>query len=103
MPARLLSEPAGRGAVRWMTMGLAAAIILPLASASPAALADDDVPLGERLVDVMNQLFGRHPGLCANHAKGVVIEGSFTPSGAGATLSTAALFQGAPTPVTARF
>jgi catalase len=89
--------------VRWMRMGLAAAIILPLASAFPAALAEDDVPLGERLVDVMNQLFGRHPGLRANHAKGVVIEGSFTPSGAGATLSTAALFQGAPTPVTARF
>src|SRR5262245_28152747 len=102
MLARLLFEPAGRGAVRWMRMGLAAAIILPLASTSPAALADD-APLGERLVDVMNQLFGRHPGLRANHAKGVVVEGSFTPSGAGATLSTAALFQGAPTPVTARF
>jgi catalase len=33
----------------------------------------------------------------------VVVEGSFTPSGAGATLSKAALLQGAPTPVTARF
>ena len=89
--------------MRWMRMSLAAAIILPLASASPAALAEDDVPLGERLVDVMNRLFGRHPGLRANHAKGVVVEGSFTPSGDGATVSTAALFQGAPTPVTARF
>ena len=87
----------------WTRTGLAVAIILTLAWASPAVLADEDAPLGERLVDVMNQLFGQHPGLRANHAKGVVVEGSFTPSGAGATLSKAALFQGAPTPVTARF
>jgi catalase len=51
----------------------------------------------------MNQLFGKHPGLRAMHAKGVVVEGSFTPSGEGAKLSTATLFQGVPTPVTARF
>ena len=51
----------------------------------------------------MNQLFGQHPGLRAMHAKGVVVEGSFTPSGKGAALSTAVLFQGDPTPVTARF
>jgi catalase len=89
--------------VRWTRTGLAAAIFLPVAWASAAALAADEAPLGERLVDVMNQLFGQHPGLRAMHAKGVVVEGSFTPSGAGAALSTAVLFQGAPTPVTARF
>jgi catalase len=83
-------------------IGLTAAIILSSAWASPAVLADE-APLGERLVDVMNQLFGKHPGLRAMHAKGVVVEGSFTPSAAGAKLSTAVLFQGAPTPVTARF
>jgi catalase len=82
---------------------LAAAITVWCAWASPAVLADDEAPLGEQLVDVMNKLFGQHPGLRAMHAKGVVVEGSFTPSGAGAALSTAALFQGAPTPVTARF
>ena len=82
-------------------IGLAAALALTLAS--PAAFADDNPPLGEQLVDVMNQLFGQHPGLRAMHAKGVVVEGSFTPSGAGAALSKAPLFQGAPIPVTARF
>ena len=51
----------------------------------PAVLADDDAPLGEQLVDVMNRLFGKHPGLRAMHAKGVVVEGSFSPSGAGAS------------------
>jgi catalase len=89
--------------VRWTKVGLTIAIILSFAWGSPAISADEDAPLGERLVDVMNQLFGRHPGLRANHTKGVVVEGSFTPSGAGATLSKAALLQGAPTPVTARF
>ncbi len=89
--------------MRWMNLGLAAAIAAPLAWGVPAASADDAAPLGERLVDVMNQLFGKHPGIRANHAKGVVVEGSFTPSGAGATLSKAVLFEGAPTPVSARF
>ena len=51
----------------------------------------------------MNQLFGQHAGFRAMHAKGVVVEGSFTPSGKGAALSKAALFQGAATPVIARF
>jgi len=30
-------------------------------------------------VDTMNTLWGRHPGMRANHAKGVVVEGSFIP------------------------
>lgn len=77
---------------------LAAALLLAL-----PAYAQDDAPLGERLVDQMNQLFGRHPGLRAMHAKGVVVEGTFTPSPEAATLSTASLFQGGTTPVTARF
>ena len=54
-------------------------------------------------VDVMNQLWGRHPGVRANHAKGVVVEGSFTPTPEAATLSKASLFSGGPVPVTVRF
>lgn len=89
--------------MRSTKIGLGTVIALTLASTSPAAVADDGASLGERLVDVMNQLFGQHPGLRPMHAKGLVVEGSFTPSGAGAALSEAALLQGAPTPVTARF
>jgi catalase len=103
MSAKLPSKPAKRFAVHWTKIGLAVAVALPFAWASPAAIADEDAPLGERLVDVMNQLFGGHPGLRPMHTKGLVVEGTFTPSGAGAALSKAALFQGAPTPVTARF
>ena len=42
----------------------------------------DEASLAEQTIDVMNQLFGRHPSVRANHAKGIVAEGSFTPSAA---------------------
>ena len=56
-----------------------------------------------RLVDTMNKLWGRHPGMRANHAKGVVVEGSFTPTPAAGTLSKANIFAGPGVPVTVRF
>jgi catalase len=57
----------------------------------------------EEIVDTMNQLFGRHPGFRAVHAKGIVTEGEFMPSSAASTLSRAPHFQGEPVRVTARF
>ncbi len=54
-------------------------------------------------VDAMNKLWGKHPGMRANHAKGVVVEGTFTPSPAAASLSKADIFAGPAVPVTARF
>jgi catalase len=54
-------------------------------------------------VDTMNMLWGKHPGMRANHAKGVVTEGSFTPTPAAARLSKAVIFAGKPVPVTVRF
>lgn len=54
-------------------------------------------------VDTMNTLWGKHPGMRANHAKGVVAEGSFVPTHAAAGLSKAAIFAGKPVPVTVRF
>lgn len=51
----------------------------------------------------MNKLYGSHPGFRANHAKGIVVEGSFTPTPAAAALSKASVFQGSPVPVTVRF
>ena len=51
----------------------------------------------------MNTLFGKHPGARANHAKGVVAEGSFTPSAEAAKISKASLFKGPAVPVTIRF
>lgn len=56
-----------------------------------------------RTVDTMNKLWGRHPGLRANHARGVVTEGSFTPTPEARTLSTASIFAALSVPVTVRF
>jgi catalase len=67
------------------------------------AVIAQDASVAEQTIDAMNQLFGRHPGTRANHAKGVVVAGSFTPSEAGTRLSTAPLFRGGPVPLVARF
>src|SRR5262245_5830450 len=32
----------------------------------------EDQPISEQIVDVMNKVFGVHPGFRANHAKGIV-------------------------------
>jgi catalase len=72
------------------------ALSAPLAHAQPASTA-------AQTIDVMNKLWGKHPGMRANHAKGVVVEGSFIPSPAAARLSSASIFSGKPVPVTVRF
>ena len=68
----------------------------------PAAFADD-ASVAEQIVDVMNKLWGQHAGMRANHAKGVVVEGTFTPTQEASALSKAVLFQGKTIPVTVRF
>jgi catalase len=82
-------------------MLLAALAVLGTAS-SDMVRAEDD-PVEVQIVDAMNKAFGTHPGFRANHAKGIVVEGSFKASPEAAALSKAALFAGATIPVTARF
>ena len=89
--------------MRWTRICGAVIVVAALAVALPPAGVADEPSVAEQTVDAMNQLFGRHPGIRANHAKGVVAEGSFAPSMAGPALSTAVLFQGGEIPVTARF
>ena len=55
----------------------------------------------EQVVDALNELTGKHAGHRAAHAKGTLMAGTFTPSGAG--LTTAAHMSGDPVPVTVRF
>lgn len=73
-----------------------------------AASADDQTaekkPLPVDLVDTMNKLSGGpHAGYRANHAKGVVVEGQFTPSPSAMSLSKAPHFAQAKTSVIVRF
>jgi catalase len=66
------------------------------------ALADDK-PVTEQLVDTLTTLSGGpHAGYRANHAKGVMVQGTFTPTAQAAGISQAAHFQKA-TPVLVRF
>src|SRR3984893_17307915 len=62
-----------------------------------------DTTVETQLVDAMNKLYGVHPGFRANHAKGVVVTGSFKAAPQAARLSKAVLFAGGTIPVTVRF
>ncbi|KQP28870.1 catalase [Methylobacterium sp. Leaf102] len=80
---------------------LAASVAFAVAAANPVLA--EEATTAEQTINVMNKLFGTHPGKRANHAKGVVAEGSFTPSAEATRLSKASLFQGPAVPVTIRF
>lgn len=54
-------------------------------------------------VDVINGVFGRHPGFRALHAKGTLCRGTFTPSADGASLTRAAAMNSGPLEATFRF
>ncbi|MDB5406997.1 MAG: catalase [Rhodospirillales bacterium] len=82
-------------------MMLAAVAALGFASPEPGWAEDEAVET--QIVDAMNKLFGTHPEFRANHAKGVVVEGSFKASPEAAALSKAILFDGSTIPLTARF
>lgn len=77
--------------------------------AANIARADDigaatDKPVTEQLVDTLTLLAqGPHPGFRANHAKGIMAVGTFTPAATAAVLSKAAHLQKADIPVIVRF
>jgi catalase len=80
------------------------AVALAAFAFTPFSLAlADDQSVEVQIVDAMNKAYGSHPGFRANHAKGVVVEGSFKASPGAAALSKAILFNGSIIPVTARF
>src|SRR5829696_2221353 len=79
-----------------------AASLTILFNAAPGVAQDAKTP-EVQAVDALNALFGQHPGIRANHAKGIVAIGSFSASPEAATLSRAPHLQGATVPVTVRF
>jgi catalase len=84
-----------------LATGLIASALMG-ASAFSTAVADD-APLTVQIVDALNKIYGSHAGFRANHAKGVVAEGSFKAAPGAAKLSKAKLFDGGTIPVTVRF
>ena len=82
-----------------ITVTLAALVAVTV----PCLVSAADVPVVVQIVDALNKNYGVHPGYRANHAKGIVVEGSFKASPEASTLSKSALFSGAKFPVTVRF
>ncbi len=69
----------------------------------PASVRAGDASLAEQIVDALNKVYGAHPGFRANHAKGIVVEGTFEPSPGAAKLSRSPLFSSGKLPITVRF
>ena len=63
----------------------------------------EDQPIEQQLIAAMNKVFGVHQGFRANHAKGIVVKGTFKASSEAAGLSRAVLFNGSLSPATVRF
>lgn len=82
---------------------LAAALAAIVTASAPVWVHAADAPVVVQIVDALNKHYGTHPGYRANHAKGVVVEGSFKASPEAATLSRSPLFAGGKLPVTVRF
>jgi catalase len=82
---------------------------LVLALATPSLVVAQAPPasksVAEQVVDALGGVYGTYPGVRVNHAKGVIVEGTFTPSATAASVSKAAHFQKQknPIPVTIRF
>jgi catalase len=78
----------------------------PLASATASAVAADRPPPAfetpSSMVSALHSAFGQHHSR-AVHAKGTILEGSFTPTARARDLSQATVFSGGPVPVTVRF
>jgi catalase len=73
------------------------------AATTLAAESQDEKSLAQQIFDTMVQLPGNNPAFRAAHAKGIVCEGTFTPSEDATTLSKAAHFQSGSIPVIVRF
>jgi len=56
-----------------------------------------------QMVDALHAAFGQHPNARAVHAKGIILEGDFTPAADAKSLSIAPHLQGKTLPVTFRF
>jgi catalase len=82
---------------------LAVTLAAIVAVTVPCLVYAADVPVAVQIVDALNKNYGVHPGYRANHAKGIVVEGSFKASPEAATVSKSPLFAGATFPVTVRF
>ena len=83
----------------WIT-----ALLAGIGMTAPLAVRGEDAPVVVQIVDALQAHYGVHPGYRANHAKGIVLTGTFEASGAGTSLTSSPLYaSGATHPVIVRF
>src|SRR3954447_15839958 len=70
----------------------AAALAAGTIAAAPIPACAEDAPIAVQIVDALQAHFGVHPGYRANHAKGIVVTGTFRASDAGPELTVSPLF-----------
>lgn len=87
------------------TLAITVAVFTQLGAVAAEPASGDAKPIPQAAVEVLNKLSGGpHPGFRANHAKGVLVTGSFTPAATAASLSMAPhLNSKQPVPVLVRF
>ena len=74
------------------------------AAASEESTSTSAQSLPQQIADAMIRVNGGiHDGARFNHAKGIVVSGTFTPAAQAKSLSRASHFKGPPVPVTVRF
>jgi catalase len=69
----------------------------------PLATDEELLELSDKILATFTQIFGEHPGIRPAHGKGILLNGTFTPTAAAADLSIAQHFQQPSTPVLVRF
>ena len=84
---------------------LLCAVLAQNAALAADPIAADGKPVPQAAVEALNKLSGGpHPGFRANHAKGILVTGTFTPDPAAAALTTAPHLNGSKqVPVLVRF
>jgi catalase len=90
--ARIQAMPASRLILPSLLLGAALALCALSAVAADPQPADNK-PLPVALVDALNKVAGGpHPGFRSNHAKGILVAGTFTPAKTAPSLSSAPHF-----------
>ena len=85
-------------------LAVSATILSASVYADEPKVAEGDKPVVEQIVNTLTTLSGGpHQGYRANHAKGIVVLGEFTPAKSAASVTKAAHLQDAVSPVTVRF
>lgn len=92
----------GQKTLRVLLIGLVPLVVLVLFLWAGGWLTPERLT-ADKLVSVLQQAGGEHPGYRRNHAKGICVIGTFAANGNASALSRATLFAPGNTPVTGRF